>query len=951
MRRLVAITAAVIAIAEAFAEPSRCTLGEAKFMSWAPRNRPWTLKGGLLHLDAMPDEVATFDFNRKNDARFLAAFASGPAYRVKFKYRSTVKASLNAAVATMECPKGGFSLRNDKPVPVSEEWREFSWDMPAPQQDCESFNLALKCAKGEGFIEVKELSITDVAPDDKSGKPLMVNGRRVSEVCLYAKDTPRRRECDLRAALMFRFALRAAGGEWLPVREVDTKSKAGANAVLVGRLAVDAGVVKASEQKKVEGLTGGWTTAAKGSRLGLAGAVPSGVQRGAWRVLERLGIVYLGSDMFKPFGGKAFATGDFEETVLPGTAFPLARRRQGINAELRGWAQWDCVIGAHAIGSIPERDVLSEDSLGFIVPVSEFRETHPEYFALQSDGTRLTDGAHARNRTHYCWTAPGLAELVAGRYCEMMRSLPEQPVWILAPGDGGGLNCKCERCKALGGDSDGLVRLANRVAELTSAEFPDNKIWIYSYVDTPEPPTNHVKAHKNLNVGYCVYPPDYWPSCMLIPHPANAKGERALAAWRRECCRDLSLVAYYSQCGEWMNYWPGFDADVWLTRDFSKNGSFLTYRFKMHPTHRNGFIGDASGFADLIIFVLARLEVDPSLAERRLAHEFIDLYYGAAAKPVHALFDLSTAEPRRRDWIQNCEQHLKGFVTKELAAKAFPLLDEAERLAACDPNLLVRVRKLSIPFHWTYLDSIGRGRGNVSAAEFKPWARRVARFAEMCRESGMCYMGNITPKRWFRENVLFDIDTDSLSWSWPYEAKIDELIADPEKALGGDFPNMQRKTECGWEIPAEGMMGGRFNKNSFWRRKEGGSIRGVWRDSSGFGLVFTRLDLDDTPAGAAKMVLSGIDCEKEVVALIEVKVNSKVVYAGPVKWGKDAHSDWAIDLPAGLLKKGGNEIQFRNTTPDSEAAQDGLGGDAFRAKRNYYWGWFMLDKVSFVLED
>ena len=496
MRCFMLMAAVAMAVVGVFAEPSRCTLGEVKFMSWAPRNRPWTLKGGLLHLDAKPDEATTFDFNRKNDARFLAAFASGPAYRVKFTYRSTVKATLTTAVSTMERAKNGFSPSNHTSVPVSAEWREFSWDMPAPQQDCESFNLMLKCAKGEGFIEVKELSITDVAPDDKSGKPLMVNGKRVSEVCLYAKATPRRRESDLRAALMFRFALRAAGGEWLPVREVDKKSKAGANAVLVGRLAVDAGVVKAAEQKKVEGLTGGWATAAKGSRLGLAGAVPSGIQRGAWRVLERLGIVYLGSDMFKPFGGKAFATGDFEETVLPGTAFPLARRRQGINAELRGWAHWDCVIGAHAIGSIPERDVLAEDSLGFIVPVSEFRETHPEYFALQSDGTRLTDDAHARNRTHYCWTAPGLAELVAGRYREMMRSLPEHPVWILAPGDGGGLNCKCERCKALGSDSDGLVRLSLRHLE-RSHHLRDGALALFLDEQIIEVAEHPARAHQD----------------------------------------------------------------------------------------------------------------------------------------------------------------------------------------------------------------------------------------------------------------------------------------------------------------------------------------------------------------------------------------------------------------------------------------------------------------------
>ena len=943
MRLLIVMAAAALSVAEAFAEPSRCTLGEAKFMSWAPRNRPWTLKGGLLHLDARPDVATTFDFNRKNDARFLAAFASGPAYRVKFKYRSTVKASLNTAGSTMDRPKNGFSPWNDKPVPVSAEWREFVWDMPAPQQDCESFNLTLKCAKGEGFVEMKGLSVVDVAPEDKSGKPLVVNGRCVTEVCLYAKDTPRRRESDIRAALMFRFALREAGGEWLPVREVSDKSEVGANAVLVGRLAIDAGVVKASEQKKVEGLTGGWTTAAKGSRLGLAGAVPAGVQRGAWRVLERLGIVYLGSDLFKPFAGKAFSTDDFEETVLPPIPFPTVKKRVGINAELRGRA-----VGLTAnlsIGSVPEKSELTSHTIGFIVTIPEFRETHPEYFALQSDGTRLLDATPSR--AHYCWTAPGLVELVAARYGEMMRENPEAPFWPLTPGDGGKKNCKCERCAAVGSMADCYMDFANRVAELTSREFPENRIEIFSYVDNPEPPKD-IKAHKNLDVHYCVYPPAYWQSCMVVPHPANARGEKALEDWRRKCCPNISLNNYTMQCGEWMNCWPGFRADAWFSRDFAEHRSFTAGHHGLHPAHRGGLIGDSCSFADLDLFVLTRLETDPAQDELKLAHDFIGWYYGAAAGPVRRYFDLITEEPRRRDWIQNCEQHLRGFVTKELASKAFPMLDEAERLAADDPDLLVRVRKLSIPFHWTYLDGIGRGRGNVSKEEFKPWANRVAHFAKMCVESGLCYMGNITPKQWFRENVMCDVDVDEKTTRWRVDPKIRELIADPEKVLGGDFPNMQKRTADGWEIPPEGMKGGRYKERSFWRRKGGASVRSVWRESSGYGFLFTRLDLDETPTSAAKMVLSGIDCEKEAVALIEVKVNAKVVYAGPVKWGKDAHSDWMIDLPAGLLKTGDNEIQLRNTTPDAEADKDGLCGDAFRAARNYHWGWFMLDKLSFV---
>ena len=129
MNRLMVAAMAAIAMCcgTAFAEPSRCTLGDAMFMSWAPRERPWTLKEGLLHLDAKPGEATTFAFNRKNDARFLAAFASGPAYRITFKYRSTAKASLVCSGSTMDAPrdgsKWGSGFRYEMAVPASDEFR------------------------------------------------------------------------------------------------------------------------------------------------------------------------------------------------------------------------------------------------------------------------------------------------------------------------------------------------------------------------------------------------------------------------------------------------------------------------------------------------------------------------------------------------------------------------------------------------------------------------------------------------------------------------------------------------------------------------------------------------------------------------------------------------------------------------------------------------------------
>ena len=73
--------------------------------------------------------------------------------------------------------------------------------------------------------------------------------------------------------------------------------------------------------------------------------------------------------------------------------------------------------------------------------------------------------------------------------------------------------------------------------------------------------------------------------------------------------------------------------------------------------------------------------------------------------------------------------------------------------------------------------------------------------------------------------------------------------------------------------------------------------------------------------------------------------NDKVVYKGPVKFAKKRASEWALELPDGLLKAGENEIIMINTTPDTEV--DGEGGEFFRAKRDYYWGWFMINGLRF----
>jgi len=231
----------------------------------------------------------------------------------------------------------------------------------------------------------------------------------------------------------------------------------------------------------------------------------------------------------------------------------------------------------------------------------------------------------------------------------------------------------------------------------------------------------------------------------------------------------------------------------------------------------------------------------------------------------------------------------------------------------------------------------------VSTAEFPAWAKRYGEFCRICRDTGVSYMGRCVTK-WFNETAFLDTKF-SVDDYWPDSKIAKDIIADPEKALGVDFPNCQNATEAGIEIPAKGMGGGIFDGASTWMRKDAAGVRVLRRATSGFGLAFTKLTLSEAPKGPVTLLVRGIDNEKPSPAEMEIVINEKPVFSGKVPWKKDVWTDEPFTIPAGVLKAGDNDIVFKNITPDTE--KDGACGDRFVATRNYYWGWYLVEKIVF----
>lgn len=166
---------------------------------------------------------------------------------------------------------------------------------------------------------------------------------------------------------------------------------------------------------------------------------------------------------------------------------------------------------------------------------SQYLESHPEWFAMQADGTRDQAGS---GRWRLCKSNLDLIEHVANDIIEQRNANPNLELVSLDPNDGGGETgwCQCEECKALDPADAPRVeilvyptnerRAANRqrvehasltdrkvfywnsVAERVAEVHPDLLFGVSAYGAFSHPPTER-ELHPNLVVRYVPAHTDY----------------------------------------------------------------------------------------------------------------------------------------------------------------------------------------------------------------------------------------------------------------------------------------------------------------------------------------------------------------------------------------------------------------------------------------------------------
>ena len=367
------------------------------------------------------------------------------------------------------------------------------------------------------------------------------------------------------------------------------------------------------------------------------------------------------------------------------------------------------ISGGHAFGHFWEK----------------YGKTHPDWFAVQNDGTRFQKYG---DRARLCVSNPELIKAIAEEKIEEARKRPELAGLSLSPNDGSVNNyCKCEKCAALDAPNgrkiflkevingqirevphvsltDRYISFWNAIAEIVVGERPDLLLSVDAYSAYAAPPVLR-KLHPNLVVRF-----------VNLQYLDEKKRKGGLADW-----------------DQWVRWGNKMFLRPNLLLAGRYEGAPMVYVHKMAEDFRTlahkGMVG--TDFDSCIhnwavhginYYVAARLHWDPDLDVDAVLDDYCRAGFGEAGPVIRRLFDRlealtnelakgkMDAEDLNRDEVQreraatprtDCTLPFTPPVMVELKG----LMREAHAKVLNDPAIQRRLKMLDLGLRWTEIEA------------------------------------------------------------------------------------------------------------------------------------------------------------------------------------------------------------------------------------------------------
>lgn len=395
----------------------------------------------------------------------------------------------------------------------------------------------------------------------------------------------------------------------------------------------------------------------------------------------------------------------------------------------------------------------------------EFGAEHPEWFALQPNGSRQQNPVRAR----LCKSNPAVAHQAALQVLADYARNPNLDCASISPNDGGPNNwfCMCEECRKLDPENgppvtllfarDGkrfeqvypsltnrFVTFYNRIAEEVVKTRPDARMGAYAYSAYRDVPLG-ITLHPSIVVGF-----------VGLVYDNDTQRKQDLARWDGWCSHASRLLlrpnAFHAGDALPMIYPHRLAADV-------KH----CYQTGMIAADFDSLVGNWAA-EGLNYYVLAKLLWDPALDVEAIIKDYCENGFGPAAEPVSRYFkameeastevakqDSARIEAQLREEERDFEEkpsarnkRMTAFqvayfnvFTPDLIASLRDLLHQADEKASGDKALLARIAllKTGIDYAELYQRTLATADNIKEKQALLAWYRRMSQEEPMAINS------------------------------------------------------------------------------------------------------------------------------------------------------------------------------------------------------------------------
>lgn len=346
--------------------------------------------------------------------------------------------------------------------------------------------------------------------------------------------------------------------------------------------------------------------------------------------------------------------------------------------------------------------VLWDVTLDTLVPDSLFAE-HPEYFAMNPDGTRTTD--------HVCLSHPDVLPIAVENARAAILACPRETSDHIHIGQKDNSNyCHCERCEALyeqyGSICAPTLIFTNNFADALDDEFPNFTFTFYAYGETDRPPQDlSLRCNDNVVPVLC----GIHRACRS--HPIT------------ECGAQDGNETFMNLYGEneptvaqdhanWVKvadrtYIYDYTINFLNSMQFFSNLETLQPTMQyMHDIGITGYVyncgdGHSAAFNELRNYLYCKVMWDVDCDVEYHMTDFLKAYYGEAAAPyIREILDEQTAQIKKTAHAFDFDWHYQsGFYPASVIMKLNRLWDKALNADVTDEQMFnIEVANLS----WEY---------------------------------------------------------------------------------------------------------------------------------------------------------------------------------------------------------------------------------------------------------